>query len=231
MKSWKRWRRFKWISDEIMQTMNHKLIHLDGWNMDWLIFKLNDSTHCQIDFLAFSFLFDMKIFPIMKHILLHSFPFLFLFLVFSSSVPLARFCKIAVKSVGFFCLLYFFSFFIQVVGIVFFKKHGSPLSNSDEKKYSKPLVLMSVRIVVVVVRFLFSFFLFFTFFYSPPLGCLAWQSWYGSMFYQPRAFRPFFHYLFISVVVSVLFVFHGWFISCMQPKGSICWSLDPKKII
>ncbi len=195
---------------------DHKLIHLGGRNMDWLIFKLNDSTHCQIDFLPFSFFSTWKFSQSWS--IYCCIPFPFLFLVFSTSVPFAHFCKIAVKSVGLFCLLYFFSSKF----LLFFSLEAwlPPLSNSDEKKYSKPLALMSVR-MVFVVRFLFSLFFLLLLFSSFRVSSMAIMV----RFYQPRAFRPFFHYLFISVVVSVLFVFHIWFISFMQPKGSICWSL------
>ncbi len=110
---------FLWMTKiQMDKWWNHannddKLIHLGGQKMNWLIFKLIDSTHCQIDLLAFSFIFRHENFP--NHEAIYccipflSLSFLFLFLVSLTSVPFAHFCKIAVKSVGLFCLLYFFS--------------------------------------------------------------------------------------------------------------------------
>ncbi len=93
----------EWINDENMRTMmkiqmdkwwnhannDHKLIHLDGRNMDWLTFKLIDSTHCQIDFLAFSFFSTWKSSQSWSIYCCIPFPFLslFLFLVFLCSPP------------------------------------------------------------------------------------------------------------------------------------------------
>ncbi len=126
------WRRLKWINDGIMQTMTtNGSIVMDriwtDWYSNWLIQLI-----CQIDFLAFAF-FATWNFPNHEAYIVAflSLSFLFLFLVFSTSVPFVHFCKIAVKSVGLFCLLYFF--FIQVVVIVFFKGMAPPSSTRMKK--------------------------------------------------------------------------------------------------